>query len=214
MAFAALGAAEAAAYDSRHFGARDLLTDAIATIGTASDDSAWPGPESRLSYANAALPEALIAAGDALGRDDVLVDGLDLLRWLVDHETIDGHLSPTPTGGAGRGDASAARFDQQPIEVAALADACARAHALTGDGDWQRRVDLAIGWFAGNNDVGSVMWDVDTHGGYDGLTPTGPNLNQGAESTLALISTLQHAPRPVGSPLTDLAVSGPGWSTG
>ena len=43
------------------------------------------------------------------------------------------------------------------------------------------------------------MWDTETSGGYDGLTPTGPNLNQGAESTLALISTLQHAPRPAGS---------------
>lgn len=31
-----------------------------------------------------------------------------------------------------------------------------------------------------------------TCGGYDGPAPSGPNLNQGAESTLALISTLQH----------------------
>ena len=69
-----------------------------------------------------------------------------------------------------------------------MADACARALAVTGDGEWQRGIDLAIGWFAGDNDVGAVMWDVDTGGGYDGLTPTGPNLNQGAESTLALIT--------------------------
>jgi hypothetical protein len=40
------------------------------------------------------------------------------------------------------------------------------------------------------------MWDPATGGGYDGLTPTGPNLNQGAESTLALISTLQHGAAP------------------
>ncbi|MDZ7676645.1 MAG: hypothetical protein U5K30_16450 [Acidimicrobiales bacterium] len=37
------------------------------------------------------------------------------------------------------------------------------------------------------------MGDVETGGGYDGLHATGPNLNQGAESTLALIATLQHA---------------------
>ena len=30
-------------------------------------------------------------------------------------------------------------------------------------------------------------------GGFDGLQPASPNLNQGAESTLALISTFQHA---------------------
>ena len=33
---------------------------------------------------------------------------------------------------------------------------------------------------------------AESGGGYDGLHATGPNLNQGAESTLALVSTLQH----------------------
>jgi hypothetical protein len=36
-----------------------------------------------------------------------------------------------------------------------------------------------------------MMFDVLTGGGYDGLTEHGLNLNQGAESTLAMISTLQ-----------------------
>lgn len=212
MAFAALGAAEVVQYDDRHQRARDLLADAVARIGPLSTDADWPWPEPRLSYANAALPETLIAAGHILERPDVLTNGLTLLRWLLDRETVDGHLSPTPVGGAGRHDGPR-RFDQQPIEVAALADACARAHAVTGDDDWRRGVDLAIDWFAGNNDIGTVMWDADTNGGYDGLTSTGPNLNQGAESTLALISTLQHAPRPAGTSVSKPALTGPNWST-
>jgi len=44
------------------------------------------------------------------------------------------------------------------------------------------------------------MWDPGTGGGFDGLTPQGPNLNQGTESTLALLSTLQHARRLVTAP--------------
>ncbi len=211
MAFAALGAAEVAQFDVRHRGARALLADAVTTIGPLSTESDWPWPERRLSYANAALAEVLVAAGQILDRPDVLDDGLTLLRWLLDRETVDGHLSPTPVGGSGRDDGPG-RFDQQPIEVAALADACARAHAVTGDDDWQRGVDLAIDWFAGSNDVGAAMWDADTNGGYDGLTPTGPNLNQGAESTLALISTMQYAPRLAA--VGRAALSGPRWSTG
>lgn len=195
MAFAALGAAEVVEHDDRHLRARSLLADAVTTIGPLSPGADWPWPEPRLSYANASLPEVLIAAGHLLDRPDVLADGLTLLRWLLERETVDDHLSPTPVGGARPGDAPP-RFDQQPIEVAALADACARAHAVTGDDEWRRGLDLAVGWFAGDNDVGSVMWDAVTSGGYDGLTPTGPNLNQGAESTLALVSTLQHVPRP------------------
>ena len=210
MVFAALGAVEVVSADPSHRRARSLLADAIDAIGRPSTDPDWPWPEVRLSYANAALPEVLIAAGQALDRPGVVDDGLTLLRWLVDHETVDGHLSPTPVGGAGRHD-DRRRFDQQPIEVAALADACARAHVVTGDDEWRRGVDLAIDWFAGNNDVGAVMWDAETHGGYDGLTPTGPNLNQGAESTLALISTLQHTRRAAGE---RAVLSGPNWSVG
>lgn len=191
MAFAALGAAELLAVDPRHSRALQLLADAVVTIGPVSTDRAWPWPEERLSYANAALPEALIGAGRLLARPEVVADGLLLLHWLLDRQIIDGHLSPVPVAGAGRDDRPPA-FDQQPIEVAALADACARAESVTGDAQWRSGVELAIAWFDGNNDVGASMSDPVTGGGFDGLTPHGPNLNQGAESTLALISTMQH----------------------
>jgi hypothetical protein len=191
MSFAAIGAAEVVAIDPHHGRARQLLADAVDTIGPLGSDPTWPWPEPRLSYANAALAEALIAAGHGLGRDDVLTDGLMLLRWLLDRQIVDGHLSVVPVGGAGPDDMAPA-FDQQPIEVAGLADACARAGRVTGDVAWRQGVELAIDWFAGANDLGVPMADPVTGGGYDGLTSHGPNLNQGAESTLALITTLQH----------------------
>ena len=77
--------------------------------------------------------------------------------------------------------------------MAAFADACATAAAATGDAGWYDGVRQSVDWFLGDNDGGAEMWDRDTGGGYDGLTPDGANLNQGAESTLALIATLQHA---------------------
>jgi hypothetical protein len=40
------------------------------------------------------------------------------------------------------------------------------------------------------------MYDAESGGGYDGLSQIGVNLNQGAESTLAMIATLQHARQP------------------
>ncbi len=191
MAFAAIGAAEVLAVVPRQPQARRLLADAVVTIGPLGADRSWPWPEARLAYANASIAEALIVAGHELGRDDVLADGLTLLGWLLERQTIDDHLSPVPVGGAGQGDV-APGFDQQPIEVAALADACVRAETVTGEAEWRRGVDLAIDWFVGRNDLGVAMSDPISGGGYDGLTPNGPNLNQGAESTLALITTLQH----------------------
>ncbi len=51
----------------------------------------------------------------------------------------------------------------------------------------------AAEWFDGANDTGVMMRDLDSGGGFDGLRSDGVNLNQGAESTLALISTRQRA---------------------
>ncbi|HEX2850959.1 MAG TPA: hypothetical protein VHN98_10415 [Acidimicrobiales bacterium] len=195
MAFAALGAAEVLAVDPSDHEARRLLADAADRVSAARDGSAWQWPEPRLSYANAVLPEVLIAAGTLLDTPRLVRQGLDLLGWLLDHETVGGHLSVTPAGGGGPG-APRPAFDQQPIEVAALADACARAAAVDGDACWSRGVVAAVAWFLGDNDGGRVMWDPHTGGGYDGLHATGPNRNQGAESTLALLATLQHARRP------------------
>ena len=192
MSFAALGAAEVLADHPRHPGACRLLADCVNVVGRPSDDRAWAWPEVRLTYANAALADGLVAAGSLLERPDVLDDGLIALRWLLARETVDGHLSPTGTGGAGPGDL-APMFDQQPIEVATMADACARAYLATGDPAWQAGLELAIGWFLGANDVGVPVGDLDHGAGYDGLEANGVNLNQGTESTLALITTLQHA---------------------
>jgi hypothetical protein len=190
MAFAGMGAAEVLRVDPGHDGARALLHDVIDTIGALPDDPAWPWVDVRLTYANATVAEGLLAAGQALHRPDVVERGCLLLGWLLDRETVDGHLSPTPVGGSGPGD-RAPMFDQQPIEAAAMADACARAESITGDPRWGGGVDLAIGWFLGDNDVGATMYDATTGGGYDGLHARGPNRNQGAESTIALVSTLQ-----------------------
>ena len=204
MAFAGLGAADVLAVMPKNASARTLLRDVANRIGgdrsalqIGGDRSAlhWPWPEPRLTYANAVLPEVLIAAGAAL-IDTALVDrGLRMLGWLLDLETRDGHLSVTPVGGRGRGDEDCAGFDQQPIEVAAMADACARAYAVTGDERWAEGVRLAASWFFGATDSRVVMYDSDSGGSCDGLEREGRNDNQGAESTLALITTLQQARR-------------------
>jgi hypothetical protein len=201
MAFATLGAHEVLVAHPENRAALELIGAAadvmvadvvVADVVVAkSGGEPWPWPEPRLTYANAVLPDAMMAAGTSLGRQGLVDKGLDLLGWLLSHETTAGHLSVTPVGGSSDGDSRPA-FDQQPIEVAALADACARAAALAPGDPWTSGMEAAVAWFQGDNDADSVMWDPATGGGYDGLRPDGPNLNQGAESTLALISTFQH----------------------
>ena len=198
MAFAALGAAELLRAGLGHEPAARLLADAATVIGHPRQDPRWPWPEDRLSYANAALAEALIVAGDILDDPPVRDAGLRMLAWLLTIQLSGDHLSVVPSSGWQPG-SPRLRYDQQPIEVAALADACTTAAAITGATTWHNGVSRSVDWFLGANDIGHPMWDPATGGGYDGLTPHGPNLNQGSESTLALISTLQHGHRRVRS---------------
>ncbi|TDC83571.1 glycosyltransferase [Micromonospora sp. KC606] len=194
MAFAGLGAVEVLRRHAGHAAAAALLADAAIMIGTPDPDPRWPWPQQRLTYASAALAEVIIAASQLRHDGPPLDAGLRMLTWLHDIQLRNRRLSVVPAAGWRRG-AVRLRHDQQPIEVAAFADACATAAAVTGDPGWETGLRQAIGWFLGDNDLGMPMWDPATGGGYDGLTPHGPNLNQGAESTLALISTLQHARR-------------------
>lgn len=191
-AFAALGAAEVLLVRPDHHRAQAMLRNAIKVIGRPGDDPHWTWSETRLYYANAALPETLIAAGLTLGDHRALADGLAMLGWLLEVETNGDHLSVTPADGWARGEPRPG-FDQQPIEVAAIADACARAFRLSGDERWRDGITRATDWFLGANDANVALYDPVSGGGCDGLERYGRNDNQGAESTLAMISTFQQA---------------------
>ncbi len=104
-----------------------------------------------------------MTAGSVLGNERLVAVGGRQLAWLLARETRDGHLSVTPAGGAGPGP-GAGRFDQQPIEVAAMSDACLRAFDLTGEDRWRLGHEMCVGWFTGDNDLGAVMFDA-THRG-------------------------------------------------
>ena len=136
--------------------------------------------------------EALLAAGDSLGDEGMIDRGLAALEALLELETRDGHLSVTGPDGRGPGE-TGVLFDQQPIEVAAIAAAAERAFALTDDPRWREEVLRARGWFLGDNDVGVPMVDVMTGAGFDGLEAEGRNENRGAESTLAALDAFQRA---------------------
>jgi hypothetical protein len=191
-AHAVIGAADLFIADERCISAHSMVEEGLATLPRGTDDARWPWPELRLAYGNALIPEALIAAGRAVGDDAAVLEGLRLLRWLVEAETLDGHLSFTPASGRGPDDVPPA-FDQQPIEAWVLAEACSRAFVATNDEAWLEPLNLCVRWFDGLNDTGMRMFDPETGGCFDGLESAGVNENQGAESTIALVATLQLA---------------------
>jgi len=190
LVFAALGAGEVLLADPKNTSAKKILIETRRRVVPLDSSAAWYWPESRLRYSNGSVAQAVLLAGQALNDEATVKIGLRMLEFLIDIETQGDHFSVTPVGGRGPGDIHAG-FDQQPIELAAIANACMQAWTITSEGKWLREVQRAWRWFDGHNDVGKKMFIADTGAGYDGLHLRGPNLNQGAESTIAMLSTAQ-----------------------
>ncbi len=158
-------------------------------VDNATDD--WPWLEDLLTWGNARIPHALLLASNWLDSAQMLDTGLRALQWLLEiqtapagHLTIIGNQGWYPRGG------DCAHWDQQPIEVAVLAEACAAAYNITRDRSWLAEIRRCLEWFLGRNDLGVPLYDSSTGGSRDGLNAGGVNVNQGAESTLAWLTTL------------------------
>ena len=170
---------------------RDRMADLVAVllghVASNTRDS-WHWFEHTVRYDGAMLAEALLAGGAALDDDRAVDAALGALRWLDarcdrgDHMRFPGHL------GMGPGSNTAGTGDEQPLEALALVRAYARAWDVTGDRWFLDRTVNAHAWFHGRNRLGVAMADQDG-GCFDGLSSSGVNRNQGAESTLAFVAS-------------------------
>jgi hypothetical protein len=151
----------------------------------------WPWPEETVKYDNGRIPQALIVAGYMLGRREMTDRGLRILRWLVDvQRSPNGHASFIGNRGWLRHGGARARFDQQPLEAAAMIGACKAAHRASGEVGWLAEMRRCFEWYLGRNEKGATLIDFRIGGCYDGLTEEGVNRNQGAESLLSWLLSL------------------------
>ena len=190
QSFAMLGAAAMLEASPGHELAKSILErfpdDQIALLDTARRPE-WKWFEIVLAYDNARLPQALIVAGEALGRKDLVDCGLETLDWIVGKQTSpEGRFRAVGTESFHRPYAEPLQFDQQPLEAQATVDACIAAFHATGDMRWVAEAERAYAWYLGQNDLDLPLASPLDGGCFDGLMPTGLNRNQGAESILAL----------------------------
>ncbi|WP_326524924.1 glycosyltransferase family 4 protein [Sphingomonas sp.] len=189
-AFAMLGAAAMLEAHRGHALSRRILArfaDELMALLDHARRPEWSWFEIVLAYDNARLPEAMIRAGLALDRTDLIATGIETLEWIVERQTSpDGRFRAIGTESFGRAYADPLPFDQQPLEAQATIDACAAAFDATGDRRWLDEARRAYGWYLGRNDLDLPLASVGDGGCFDGLHPGGVNRNQGAESILAL----------------------------
>jgi glycosyltransferase involved in cell wall biosynthesis len=158
----------------------------------ATADSAWPWPETSVTYDNGIVPEALVIAGVRLERPELVTLGTSVLDWLLVAETgPEGRLRPVGNRGWWPHGGRPAPWDQQPIEPESLVFAAAAALEATGEAHWAQAATRAYRWFLSVNDHGIALADPDRGACRDGLGADGANRNEGAESTLAWLLSVE-----------------------
>jgi glycosyltransferase involved in cell wall biosynthesis len=156
-----------------------------------TDQPDWPWCESRVTYCNARLPQALIATGSWTGDASMSVTGLRSLEWLMTiQRTADGYFAPVGTNGFFERGMTAAVFDQQPVDACATVSACMHAFRATGDHRWAEHARSAFTWFLGQNQLQQALYDPLSGGCRDALHADRLNENEGAESTLSFLLAL------------------------
>jgi hypothetical protein len=171
----------------------ELASRLLAVCTAKIPDGDWPWPEAVLTYENAILPQALLAAAARLDDVEMGRAGLRLLDWLIRVQTTpDGTFSPIGNSGWWPRRGPRSRFDQQPIEATSMILAAEAAFRQTGEPRYARAIEAAYGWFLGDNEGLMPLADPAAGSCRDGLTPSGANLNQGAESTLMWLTALEH----------------------
>jgi hypothetical protein len=146
----------------------------------------WLLPE--MTYANAKLPEALFRAYQLTGHHQFLAVARRTMEFLCAKTFAGDVLSLVGNHGWYSSDAEEPpRYDQQPIDAAAMVEAAIAGFDATGEADYLRRASAALEWFFGRNAPGVSLHDPQTGGCFDALTEAGVNQNRGAESAISLL---------------------------
>jgi hypothetical protein len=149
----------------------------------------WHWFESRLTYANAVLPHALLVASCRWPQNDFLSSAQASMAFLDQATTVNGVFMPIGNRGWYPHGEEKAEFDQQPVEAGTMAEAALAAFEVWDDEQYLQIFRRAHGWFHGANSLGQAPADARCGSCCDGLHSDGINRNQGAESTLAFLHT-------------------------
>jgi hypothetical protein len=147
----------------------------------------WKWFEPYLTYINGRLPHALFLAHICTRKDKYLQVARDSLDFLLQVQMIGDKFVPIGNRGWYKKGGERAIYDQQSIEASCMVEAALAAFHVTGDENYRKTAYAIFEWFLGRNSRGLAVYNPETTGCYDGITPQGLNLNEGAEATVSYL---------------------------
>ncbi|MGQ9558188.1 MAG: glycosyltransferase [Desulfurispora sp.] len=145
----------------------------------------WQWFEDTLTYSNAVLPRALFSAYQILPEPEILATALESLSFLEKICFEPGFFKPVGCQGWYTRGGRPAPYDEQPLEAGEMILAYLAAYRVSGRKEFLVKASRCLEWYHGNNSCGLSLIDPETCGCYDGITGSGLNLNQGAESIVS-----------------------------
>src|SRR5581483_4139139 len=161
----------------------NVLTEAYQNCHTKD----WQWFEDYLTYDNAILPLALLHSAEITKDEKALGIAFESMHFLEKAALAGRCCNPVGNNGWYRRDGECPSYDQQAIDIMAMVLMFGKAYELTNDPQYLKKLFFVYTWFLGENSLCVPLYDPETKGCCDGLHPTGINLNQGAESTLAYL---------------------------
>ncbi len=168
---------------------RECADYLLALYKDVSDDS-WHWFEDIICYDNGIMPMALFQSYSIIREEKYLRAARETLEFLEKTIIHNGRLSIVGSRGWYKRGGERAKYDQQPIDAAAMVLAYQSAYRVTREKEYLKKMRRAFGWFLGENDMGMSLYDHETKGCADGLLPEGVSLNQGGESTVSFLMAL------------------------
>ena len=110
---------------------KDILLSKLLNMFSNIEDKNWPWFNDLVSYANARIPHALFLSGYWMGDQNIIQKGFVILDWLIEIQFDNNIFSPIGNQGWYQKGKEKAKFDQQPIEVNSMIDACLSTYLLS-----------------------------------------------------------------------------------
>jgi hypothetical protein len=146
----------------------------------------WEWFENYLVYANAIIPWALWEIYLKRKCKTSFEIAKKTTEFLINNCQINDVPSPIGNKGWYFKGSGRALFDQQPIDASYMVCCLEKAYHATKDSYYLTWAKKWYKWFWGNN-IKNISLIDDNFACYDGLTPEGVNLNQGAESNICFL---------------------------
>lgn len=163
------------------------LADQLLQCYKLVSSNSWNWFEPYLTYINGRLPHALFSAYDSTRNEKYLQVAKESLDFLLQVQIIDDRFVPIGNNGWYKMGGERAFYDQQAIEASCTVEAAFEALRTTGDKKYRSAAYTVFEWFLGRNSQGLTVYNRETGGCHDGITPHGLNLNEGAEATVSYL---------------------------